>query len=165
MAKGLCRPHYMRWHRTGVAEAKPRDQVILDLVDRSGGDDACWPWTGHVNEYGYGRFGKPARPAHQVVFEVMTGRAVEAESLDHECHNLDAVCQLGIQCPHRRCCNPRHVVERDKVSNASRAASTRGGCKKAGHPWTPENTSIIHCYRRCRACHRERQRQYEERRA
>lgn len=151
-AKGLCHPHYMRWHRTGdpLPKFASREAHILSLIDRSGGPDACWPWQGCKNAGGYGTFGKPIQLAHRVVFTLLVGRE-PVDSLDHECHNRDPSCMLGSKCPHRRCCNPSHLKERTTAENTSLAASTRGACGK-GHPRTPENNPPG----RCRACERER---------
>src|SRR3990167_2460661 len=44
-------------------------------VDRSGGQDACWPWTGGKLRRGYGevRIAKTTLSAHRVAYELVYG--------------------------------------------------------------------------------------------
>lgn len=70
-------------------------------VDRSGGPDVCWPWTGGVNEDGYGRFmlDYKSYQAHRVVLALKLGRLPPRRYVTrHTC--------VG----NRRCCNPSHVA-------------------------------------------------------
>lgn len=134
-ARGWCRRCYARWLQRG----DPTPLVIDDrtrfeaLVDRSGGPDACHPWLGSPNAYGYGRIrmdGK-ARPAQAVAWEMTngplpidaaTGRRLE---VDHECHNQAVrigTCKPGV-CPHRLCCNERHLVPRTQQEHGSPAVT------------------------------------------
>ena len=75
-------------------------------VDRRGGANACWPWTGALMTSGYGqtRVRMDGRwrgaGAHQVAHYVATGqweRAADNRLVRHLCHN-------------RRCCNPAHLA-------------------------------------------------------
>lgn len=63
-------------------------------VDRSGGPDACWPWTGALNTGGYGMF-RHTR-AHRVALNIGKGPYDDALSALHSCDN-------------RPCCNPSHL--------------------------------------------------------
>lgn len=67
-------------------------------VDKSGGPDACWPWTGALSTKGYGRFA------------LSTGNYIQANRFSYEltygslgdlfaCH----------RCDNPRCCNPAHL--------------------------------------------------------
>lgn len=77
-----------------------------DRVDRSGGPDACWPWTGHIDKRsGYGWFwwkGKNRR-AHRVAWELTHGSPPTKNTL-HTCDN-------------RRCQNPKHLFDDSQAAN------------------------------------------------
>lgn len=75
-------------------------------VDRSGGPDACWPWTGGTNGAGYGIVwpagSKKERPrrqlyAHRVAYELTHGPLPEGSTVRQSCEN-------------RLCCNPKDLV-------------------------------------------------------
>lgn len=138
MGRSWCRRCYSRWARHGDPTHAP---LVIDdrtrfeaRVDRSGGPDACHPWLGAPNVYGYGRFrmeGK-SRPAQAIAWEMIhgplavdpaTGRRLE---VDHDCHNQavrSGACKPGI-CPHRLCCNERHLVPRTPQEHNSPAVTT-----------------------------------------
>lgn len=135
-------------------------------VDRSGGPDACHPWTGAVVQAnGYGRFRVAVgyvEYAHTVAL-ALTGRPRPAgKQTDHRCHNADESCPGGPSCPHRRCCNDRHL--RYATPKANARAGRAGWYRKAlsaarthcsqGHALTPENTSVVRGRRYCRICRR-----------
>lgn len=73
-------------------------------VDRSGGLDACWPWTKGLGRKGYGQFhdqrknnrNYPVR-AHRVALQFASGPAPPDKPFAlHSCHAPS-------------CCNPRHL--------------------------------------------------------
>lgn len=71
-------------------------------VDRSKGEDACWPWTGkfHYKAGGYGnaRLGGKAVYSHHVAWILTHGtRPEKGLGIRHKC---------GI----RACCNPHHLI-------------------------------------------------------
>lgn len=92
-------------------------------VDRSGGPDACHPWTAYRLK-GYGRFGMGKRKVHyanRVAFLIEHGRWPEPCAL-HSCDN-----------PPR--CNPRHIYEGDNNRNiADRVARGRSYHGRAANP-------------------------------
>jgi hypothetical protein len=75
-------------------------------VDTSGGADVCWPWTGHCNEEGYGRF--DARNtgyfSHRIAYE-LTSKDPLGERL--ACHT----------CDNEPCCNPAHIFPGTHLDN------------------------------------------------
>lgn len=95
----------------------------LDLwIDRSGGLDACWPWTASINHVtGYGMIGSPvSNLAHRAAWLYYVGPIPSGLELDHMCHNRARDCGGG-PCPHRRCCNyVRHLVVATHQENVAR---------------------------------------------
>jgi len=127
--RGWCSAHYQRWRKYGdplpliPKQITGNDRARFEsYVDRSGGPDACHPWTGALTNDGYGGMGVKgsARHAHKFGWELDNEPVPPGADLDHECHNravLDGTCQAGA-CPHRRCCNNRHLVPRTRKEHS-----------------------------------------------
>lgn len=67
-------------------------------VDRSGGPDACWPWTGFTRETGYAVIGinRKEYRAHRVSYFLENGRIDDDRLVLHRCDL-------------RSCVNPAHL--------------------------------------------------------
>lgn len=67
-------------------------------VDSSGGPDACWLWTGHIGENGYGVASIKGRTykAHRVSYFIEHGRIANDRLVLHRCDV-------------RACVNPAHL--------------------------------------------------------
>lgn len=164
----------------GYREPKPLAQRVLEgsVVKENG----CREWTGTLDAKGYGIMNTGSRTdgtrktkrVHIVAYELAVGPVPDGLVLDHECHNLDLACDGGNTCPHRRCCEPSHLVPRTKGDN-SRAAGDRIGrggraamlakthCPK-GHPYEGDNLLYgSNGQRLCRICRNETARQFRER--
>lgn len=75
---------------------------LAKKVDRSGGLDACWPWTGRIESTGYGRFwhrGK-ALSAHVAAWEIANRQETPKGRL------IRHLCPGG---GNAWCCNPSHL--------------------------------------------------------
>lgn len=119
-------------------------------VQRNG----CWHWTAHINKAGYGIYrGKGVhRLAYAAVMPIPDGYVI-----DHRCHKPER-CKLGRRCPHRRCCNPRHleaVTSRENTRRGNWAeylSSTRPAFSHCpqGH-WRATGRGCAECVRAKRA--------------
>jgi hypothetical protein len=129
-ANGLCDKHRKRLDRRGDPLATSR--IVGDdearwwsHVDRRG-DDECWPWTGFVDEQGAAKFwnGKIVTFAPRWGYERFVAPIPGKQMPDHTCHD-PKVCQLGNDCPHRSCCNWRHLEPVTNRENVLRGARTK----------------------------------------
>ncbi|WP_406263587.1 HNH endonuclease signature motif containing protein [Streptomyces chartreusis] len=135
------------------------------------GPDDCWPWTGTLSKTGYAWTGTPGNrtghvPAHRLVYETFVGPIPDGLDIDHLCHVAEQ-CKGGFTCPHRRCCNPKHLAPEDPVANTMRgnspaAINARKTHCKNGHAFDAANTLVSRAgkrtCRRCRAAWRQRRR-------
>jgi len=166
---GLCAKHKYRLQKYGdtsvvrQVQGGPTAERLMAHVDRRGNDE-CWPWTGHVSERGYGSASRGGRagatPAHRLIYETFVGSIPEGMDIDHLCHVAEQ-CRGGDTCPHRRCCNPRHLAPERPVPNTMRgnspaAVNARKTHCKNGHPFDAANTQVsTKGNRSCRICRAE----------
>ena len=73
---------------------------IWNRIDRSGGEDACWPWLGAMDKDGYGkvRWNREDKRVHRLVYEFTTGDSLGIFKALHTCDNPP-------------CCNPKHIFK------------------------------------------------------
>ena len=105
---------------TNVSKRAPAAMRIAARVDRTGGPDACWPWTGAVDRWGYGRFqlNKRETGAHRAAYVVTHGEVPAGMLVRHACDNPP-------------CCNPAHLYVGTAAENmADRSERGRTG---SGH--------------------------------
>jgi uncharacterized Zn finger protein (UPF0148 family) len=62
-------------------------------VDRSGGEEACWPWTGALDTNGYGNFVMGSRhiKAHRAAVMLAGGALLAGTFVCHRCDNPSCV--------------------------------------------------------------------------
>ncbi len=103
MARAKLSNHTDDWRATVV-----RVSAFWLNVSRLG-DDECWPWTGSMDNDGYGIFffGGGLVGAHELAVTFTTGE-VRLPELD-TCH----------RCGNRICCNPGHLRFDTRLSNVA----------------------------------------------
>lgn len=122
----------------------------------------CWEWRGSKNNDQYGIFGiwigskQKTCLAHRVSYELLSGSISEGLTIDHLCRN-------------RGCCNPTHLEPVSIAINILRgegyaARNARKTHCARGHEFSPNNTLYNKKgHRTCRACNREKCRDYKTR--
>ena len=120
-------------------------------VDRSKGEDSCWPWQGYIHPDGYGqvRYHGKMQKAHRIAYLLTIGNIPDDMELDHLCKSRD-------------CINPNHLEPVTRETNINRSDSLavknrqKTHCPK-GHPYSEENTILDKSSggRRCQICRRE----------
>lgn len=119
---------------------------ILDRIDRAGGPDACWLWTGARlarrdsglggQDYGVVWIDGKVKKVHRVVFEAVNGPLTQERPIVlHVCDNPP-------------CCNPAHLKAGTYADNAqdmvTKARHARGAVSiQARSAATQEKESVI----------------------
>ncbi len=102
-------------------------------VDKSGGPDACWPWTAAQSGNGYGAFQTSTRQeaSHRVAWTLKHGAIPDGLFICHHCDNP-------------LCCNESHLFlgsNRDNLRDAARKGRTASGDRNWAHAH-PELTGL-----------------------
>lgn len=131
-AKGYCHFHYNRWKRHGnplvahrmIPRGTPLADRLVALSDRSGGPEACWPWTGSISHrdstkhlpYGNLKFDGRQRGAHVWAYVLAHGEPpADRPFVLHSCDNSICVNPAHLYAgTHRR--NMADKVERNRQS-------------------------------------------------
>ncbi len=128
----------------------PVEQRLNERIKRC--ENSCWEWQGSLT-LGYGLMMIKGKRyvVHRLAYELWKGPIPEGLTLDHLCRN-------------RACVNPDHLEPVSLKENILRGVSPSADnarkthCPK-GHEFTPDNLVADNANRRrCKTCHRERQR-------
>lgn len=166
LRRGWCGLHYDRWRQHGdpLYKRPTAEDRFWALVNKNGPIPEhrpelgpCWLWRSRGST-GYGSFslgtGKSIA-AHRYAYELLVHSIPDGLQVDHLCHHPDW-CDLGTNCPHRRCVNPAHLepvpawvnLMRSGSIQAWHAARTR---RREGGDYVPESTVVCRDGRRYRA--------------
>ena len=181
-ARGLCTAHYQRrfWTGSSTGSAGRRvDQRIFEHVEQRG---ECWEWTGPLDQSGYGLFSDRGADSitktgtarvHIWSYVYFVAEIPLGFQVDHTCHSK--ICELGVDCPHRRCINPTHLEAVPPIINVERGRGAKRSHCPHDHEYTEANTYVnpkgAQVCRKCMARHRanyeqnRKQRKYLSRRA
>jgi hypothetical protein len=121
------------WIRKGFGKycSKPCADAALKVspvtrfwasVDKSGGDDACWPWTAGKEKRGYGRL-------------FVNGRNVTTSRFSFELHKGPIPNGLFVlhRCDNPPCCNPAHLFLGTLTDNSADMVSKGRQAKGENH--------------------------------
>lgn len=77
-------------------------------IDKSGGEDACWPWTGSRAKSGHGQIniGGSVFKCHRVTLHLTSSPPSQTHYACHTCDN-------------GWCCNPKHLYWGTAISNVA----------------------------------------------
>lgn len=126
----------------------------------------CWPWLGQVDRYGYGRFSATIGPnlilrvrPHRLAYLLTYGDLDPSLDIDHMCHNVSP-CDLGADCPHRRCCQPLHLFAETRQDHMAITRGNSASALNAVKTTCPQGHSYDRINNRgqryCSTCTRER---------
>ena len=105
-----------------ITAMKNFETRFWEKVDKSGGPNSCWNWTGAKHSFGYGsvRISRRAYKAHRVSYEWLIGPIPEGMCLLHTCDNP-------------MCVNPSHLQVGTKMDN-TQDMMKKGRHKYITHP-------------------------------
>lgn len=92
-------------------------------VDKSGGPDACWPWTASLKPNGYGNttWGNRTWNAHRLAYTLATAPIPDGAVIMHTCDV-------------RACCNPAHLRAGTNADNSADMVAKGRQAKGETHP-------------------------------
>ena len=152
-ARGWCDLHYRRWLRNGDLESRRivgDDLARFESKVKKGQPKECWEWQAGHSAAGYGVFlvNGSMTYSHRFSHTHFKGKIPKGFHVDHLCRNVN-------------CCNPEHLEAVPPKENHRRGIKgvLTTHCPQ-GHEYSQENTFIgKEGWRRCRTCHRERERE------
>lgn len=147
MSQALTATDRVIWLRGRHANKAEQELArFWSTVDKT---PTCWLWTATIHPHGHGKFtsfGKTQR-AHRFAYQTLVGPVPNGLDLHHRCEV-------------KRCVNPAHL---EPLPRRDHRIQHAGDHCKHGHPYDEENTYWRSTYRVCRACRREYEKSYHQR--
>lgn len=103
-------------------------------IEHSGGAEACWPWTGSVDQYGYGLVTVPGgdtRRVSRLILSDKLGRTLGAREVVR--HSCDAP----------SCCNPAHLLTGSQLDNIADREARGRTARGERIPWAKLTTDDV----------------------
>lgn len=130
-------------------DARYRDKINIDggfpVEPLRPVEGRCWLFDSWHNSAGYPYISVEGRdrPAHRVIFSMMTGTDLDGLDFDHVCRNV-------------ACVRPDHHDAVSHAENMTRLSHAQKKCRRAGHDWSdPRNVRTRPNGRRyCAECDR-----------
>lgn len=123
---------------------QPAGDRFWSKVDKSGGQDACWPWTRKPNTSGYGQFsmgrGKNVR-VNRAAFLFSGGSIPEGLHVLHRCDSP-------------LCCNPKHLFVGTHSDNMADKVSKNRQARFSGetNPHAKLSNKRVLALKKLRSC-------------
>lgn len=126
---------------TGISKRQPIEERFWGRLDKSGGPDACWLWTGRRIPSGYGHIKFEGKQVftHRLSFYLTHGKWPERAL--HRCDNPP-------------CCNPAHLFEGSDRDNCQDAIRKKRRLPCAGES-CPSSRLVEDDVRQIRLAHAE----------
>jgi hypothetical protein len=166
-ARGLCPRHYQRSLATGSPTGSNAPRADDRVFSRTFVEGECWMWDGAIDQSGYGMFRSGGGVRNGTILRThiwsylyFVADIPAGYQIDHTCHSK--VCDLGIDCPHRRCLNPAHLEAVPPHINTDRGRGSKRTHCPCDHEYTVENTYVNpKGMQVCRACKPRHMAKYE----
>lgn len=130
----------------GIYAHKPRKTLEQRFREKfvQGAPEACWPWLGATQVYGYGVMydyrRKRVTRAHRVAYELHHGITLPDGS-DYKTVILHL-------CDNPACVNPDHLKLGPQKANVADMMGKNRGCVGSAHPWSKLTEATVRKYRR-----------------
>ena len=164
-SKGMCKPHYDAWYRTGNPLSYRGDRSSLSLWEKiqeigyTVDSDGCHIYNGYKNSNGYGQFrdkdSNKLTRTHREAYKQLVGDLDSTKVILHLCDNPP-------------CMNVDHLYQGTQAENIKdmwskgRAAKSDLKVCKNDHEYPDDRPRGIN-KNRCRECAKERNRKYHAR--
>lgn len=130
-------------------------------------NDGCLLWLGRIDRAGYATYkgNNEVHYVHRWSYETFVAPIPAGLTIEHLCHDPE-VCTLAVDCLHRCCVEPSHLVPMSNAENSMRGGSPLANKARQtncirGHELEGENLYVTPDGRRqCKTCRRDWKRRH-----